>query len=626
VKFGETVVTLIDKTSKRKCNEHAFEPRAKIRNVQNDQYDNLNIKLDSDDSNIVGSPVQPSLLGDDDGGGGSGGGGGGDDDDECSHAPQQGSQLHLPPENLSPYPVTPSSQTWLAGNVSTAPSSQQLQTTGKVSTAPSCGQLLGSIPTNTETKCSGMVQSASDVGNQMESNPSTSNVVMTSSELGGTSSQHKNFSSLSDSAVTVRVQQPSSKAARQPQVYIPGSVYNLLTNQQGCSTSGSLTLVNAVEDTVAASSHARVPGNVSTELSSQQLSSFGKVTEAPSCGQLVGSIPISRESNFLGTVPTSSSVGTQIESNSSTSNVVMTSSELSGTSSCDNFSSVLGSAVTVTVQQPESDKGRQRQAYFPGSVYNVSICQEDGLPSGTLTLVNTVEDTVAPSSHTNVPGNVNTAHSSQQLRRYGKVSKASSGGRFVSSIPTSKERKLLGAVESAGNVGIQMESNSSPSNVVVTLNGLSGTSSQYENFSSFVNSAVPVMIQQPASDTIQQPLQKSSVAGALSSDERRLKRPPNALITTPNCLVVRQKQKMVSLLTPHALKRKGDTQEATLAHLPAAEAGSILSVSPNVEASYHQLYVPNGAQDSTSLGGSQQAVILEGQHLYSRYDMKQLYW
>ena len=162
------------------------------------------------------------------------------------------------------------------------------------------------------------------------------------------------------------------------------------------------------------SSHARIPGNVRTAHPFQQLGTSGKVSEAPSGGQLVGSIPTSRENKFLGTVQTSSIVGNKTECNSSASNVVMTSSELSGTSNRDNFSSLLGSAVTVIVQQPATDKGRQPQFYMPDSVYNASIRQEDSLPSGSLMLVNALENTVAPSSDTNVPGNVSKAHSVEE--------------------------------------------------------------------------------------------------------------------------------------------------------------------------------------------------------------------
>ena len=622
VKFGGTVATLIDNNRKRKSNEHALESRTKVRSIQNDQYDNLNIKRDSEDSITLSSLLQSPLLGNDDGDGGCGDDDADDydynnDNDECSHALQQGSQLHLPPENFSPY---------TEANVSTASSLQHLQTSGTVSTAPSLAQLLDSIPASRETKFSEIMQSESNVGNQLECNSTTSNVVTTSNELSGTSIQYDNFSSLSDSSVMLRVQQSSSQAVRQPQVYLSGCVYNSSIDQQEGSNSGSLVLVNALEDTVSPSSHTRVPGNVSTAHSSQQLDTSGKLSKAPSCGQIVSSIPTSRESNFLGMMQTSSSVGAQRESNLLTSNVVMKSSVPSGTSNqCDNLSSLPVSGTTYVVQQPTADIVGGQQVYIPYSVYN-TVCQEGGLPSGSLTLVNALENTVAPSRHTNIPGNISKAHSTRQLSKSGKVSKVPSGGQFVNSIPKSKGRKSLGTVEPASIAGIQTESSSSPSGLVLAVSGVSGTSSQYASLSSSVNSAVPVMVQQAASHAVQQPHQKSSVDNALSSDKRRLKGPPNALVTGPNCLVVPQQKKLVSLLTSHASKRKGATTETTWVHLAATEAGNTLAVSPTVGASSNQFHIPNGAQDGMSLDGNQQAVILEGQQLYSRYDMKHLDW
>jgi hypothetical protein len=79
---------------------------------------------------------------------------------------------------------------------------------------------------------------------------------------------------------------------------------------------------------------------------------------------------------------------------------------------------------------------------------------------------------------------------------------------------------------------------------------------------------------------------------------------------------------MVSVLKPYASKRKGDTTETTWAHLATIEVGNKLAVSSKVGASSKQFYIHNGVQDRTSLDGNQQVVILEGQQLYSWYDMK----
>ena len=132
VKFGGTLATLIDNNTKRKTNDQALESRTKVRSIQNDHCDNLSVKRDRDDTITLSSLQQSPFLGNgcgggDCGGGGRGGGGGGDDDDDGDdnndyhndnngslHAPLQGSQLHLPPENFSLFTEAPSSQTCLA--------------------------------------------------------------------------------------------------------------------------------------------------------------------------------------------------------------------------------------------------------------------------------------------------------------------------------------------------------------------------------------------------------------------------------------------------------------------------------------------------------------------------------
>jgi len=112
----------------------------------------------------------------------------------------------------------------------------------------------------------------------------------------------------------VRVQQPYSKAVRQPLFNILGFVYNSSTDEQEGSTCGSLMLINALQDNVAPSSYTRVSGNVSTAHSSQQLDTSSKVSKALLYGQLVGSIPNNTESKFLGTVQTGDNVGTHLDS------------------------------------------------------------------------------------------------------------------------------------------------------------------------------------------------------------------------------------------------------------------------------------------------------------------------
>jgi hypothetical protein len=81
------LVTLPDNTSKNKCNHHVLEPRLKERSIQNNQYDKFNIKLHSDDSSTVNSLLPSPLV--------CNGGG-----DESLLAPQQGSHVRIPTENL----------------------------------------------------------------------------------------------------------------------------------------------------------------------------------------------------------------------------------------------------------------------------------------------------------------------------------------------------------------------------------------------------------------------------------------------------------------------------------------------------------------------------------------------
>jgi hypothetical protein len=102
------------------------------------------MKLDSDDSFTVGSPLQSPLL---DYG----------SDDASSFVPQQGSHVCIPTESLSGCTVASSSQIYVAEKVSIAPTSQQVQS------SDIC--LLHRQVMRRERKFSGTVQTASSVGN-----------------------------------------------------------------------------------------------------------------------------------------------------------------------------------------------------------------------------------------------------------------------------------------------------------------------------------------------------------------------------------------------------------------------------------------------------------------------------
>jgi hypothetical protein len=179
------------------------------------------MKLRSDDSITVGSPLRSPLLGY-------------GSDDASSFVPQQGSYVCIPTESLSGCTVASSSQIYVAGKVSIAPSSQQVQS------FDNC--LLHRQLMRRKRKFSGTVQTASNMGTHIESDSSTSSMVTTLSEMSGTSKQDYNFLSLSDSAVMVRVQQPYSKAVRQLLFNILGSVYNSSIDEQEGSMSGSFFL------------------------------------------------------------------------------------------------------------------------------------------------------------------------------------------------------------------------------------------------------------------------------------------------------------------------------------------------------------------------------------------------
>jgi hypothetical protein len=496
VKYGEMTVTVKDQASQRKCNKHELGPGPEIRSIQSDQCDNFNIKLHNDGSSIVGSPLRSPLLSN-------------GDDDEKLLATQQCSQVHLPTENLSPSTVAPFSQTCLAGNVSIAPSSQHLQTSGKMSAAPSGGQLVGSIRTSRKRKFSGMVHSANDVVTYMESDSSTLSADLSSSDLSDTSSQCDNFSPLSDSALTVNVKQSTSKTVRQPQVCISDPVCNSLIAQQEGSTSDNLTLDNALEDSIPPYIHTRVPGNVSTA----QLGRSGKLSRAPSGGQLVGSVFTSRERKFSGVVHSASDVVTHMESDSSTLSADLSSSDLSDTSSqCDNFTPLSDSAVTVIVQQSTSKTVRQPQVCISDPVCNSLIAQQEGSTSDNLTLDNALEDTMAPYIDTTVPGNVSTA----QLGRSGKLSRAPSGGQLVGSVSTRRKRKFWETAQAADNVGSQMDAVSS-CGLSMKSSKNSGTSSQYKKFSSLINYAIGVMVEQQTSNIVRQPSTGQQEASAAQS-------------------------------------------------------------------------------------------------------------
>jgi hypothetical protein len=120
------------------------------------------MKLDSDDSITVGSPLRSPLLGY-------------GSDDASSIVPQQGSHVCIPTESLSGCTVASCSQMCVAAKVSIAPSSQPVQLSNNC--------LLHQQVVRRKRQFSGTVQTASNVGTQIEPNSSTSSIVTMLSEL-----------------------------------------------------------------------------------------------------------------------------------------------------------------------------------------------------------------------------------------------------------------------------------------------------------------------------------------------------------------------------------------------------------------------------------------------------------
>jgi hypothetical protein len=93
-----------------------------------------------------------------------------------------------------------------------------------------------------------------------------------------------------------------------------------------------------------------------------------------------------------------------------------------------------------------------------------------------------------------------TASAQQQFGISGIASKPSSDGQHVENITTSTGAKILKRVPTVSSVGTLMESRSS--GMAMTLNELSGTSNQNVMSAPSVDSAAPVIFQQPMQSTV----------------------------------------------------------------------------------------------------------------------------
>lgn len=413
---------LRDTSSKKRSNEYIPEPGVKVRRLKSEGHDNLTLELESDDSNTVCSPLS-SLPVDDEDNSGSGGGG-------STQAAQQVSHLGLPTENLSAYTVTPSDQMYIDGNVGTvSPSQQQFGTSGMVSKTSSVGQLVGSVPVSREKQFLGTLPTVSSVETQTVSTLSSSGLAVTSSELGGTSSQYVKFLSSKDSAVPVMAQQATQNTIRQPQVYIPDSQCSSSTGEQGGSTAGSVSLIIT-------------PENPTISFSPQQ--------------------------------------------------------------------QMFEERLELSEQLRSHEDALQHQSIQQGQAI--------------------------------------------QNQQYTSLKHQKPIGR-----EKSNEKHL-----------------------------------------------------------------KSGFRPILPSDNERLKGSSDVLITTPSCVVLPQQQKLVSVNTSSSLKGKIGVKTASLLQLPAVEDNQIAAVPPAMQRSSQHIYISNPLQNNTSIVSDQQTKDFGGQHLYSRYDAKDM--
>jgi hypothetical protein len=82
-----------------------------------------------------------------------------------------------------------------------------------------------------------------------------------------------------------------------------------------------------------------------------------------------------------------------------------------------------------------------------------------------------------------------------------------------------------------------------------------------------------------------------------------------------------KQQELVSVNTSSSLKGKIGVQTASLLQLPVVEANQIAAVPPIMQRNSQHISISNPRQNNTSRVSDQQV-----QHLYSRYDAKDMYW
>jgi hypothetical protein len=269
-------------------------------------------------------------------------------------------------------------------------------------------------------------------------------------------------------------------------------------------------------------------------------------------------------------------------SSSSSSGLAMTSSELGDTSSqYVKFSSSMDSAVPVMAQRPTQNTIRQPQVYIHDSECSSSIGEQGGSTAGSLSLV------IAPENPT-------TSFSPQQK---------------VLEERTEQSEQLRSHEDALRHQSIQQ-----------------GQAKQHQQYTSLKHQmpTIRAFAGIKISKSNEKHL-KASFRPILPADNIRLKGSSNVLITTPSCVVLPRQQKLVSVNTSSSLKGKIGVKTASLLQLPV-EANQIAAVPPVMQRNSQHIYISNPIQNNTSIVSDRQTEDFEGQHLYSRYDSKDMYW
>jgi hypothetical protein len=219
-----------------------------------------------------------------------------------------------------------------------------------------------------------------------------------------------------------------------------------------------------------------------------------------------------------------------------------------------------------------------------------------GLPTENLSAY-----TVAPSDLMYVDGNIGTASSSQQqFGTSGIVSEASSVGQLVGSVVTQPQVYIQDSVYSsstdeqggstAGSLSLVTKQEVAPQH----QSNQQGQAEQHQQYTSLENQEPTI----PACAGIIRAMSKEKLWKSGFRRSTSINGSSDVLVTTPSCVVLPQQHKLVSVNT-----------------VPSV-----------MQTNSQDIYISNPIQNNTSIGANEQAEDFKGQHLYSRYDAKHIYW